>query len=287
MITPSKLRGILNDIKIAIRKTNPDYDLVIDRLHLYYDTQLVSFGINKDKNLVVQFPVFIQPYMQQPLTLYQIETVPVPIIDQNTHTQSYTHLQVNKPYIALNSETYISIRQQELRTCKRIGYEFYCKELFVVKHKSKYSCKSTIYFNLDAETIKENCKFKFYYNKTDISPTVLDGGNEIILANWPNDKHIMCNINNGIPIKIPSHPYVLVNRSVLCNCGIEVENHFLLKSLAACQDTDSKLTTYFTVNTAFVNYLDKFPYFTESLEFLIIRNKTTFEQTLFLKNFQI
>ena len=37
---------------------------------------------------------------------------------------------------------------------------------------------------------------------------------------------------------------------------------------------------YFTVNTAFVNKLDKFPNLTEYLEFLIIRNKTTFEQTL-------
>ena len=32
-----------------------------------------------------------------------------------------------------------------------------------------------IYFNLDAENINENCKFKFYYNRTDITPTVLDG----------------------------------------------------------------------------------------------------------------
>ena len=110
LITPSKSRGILNDIKTAIRKTNPDCDLVIDRLHLYYDMQLVIFGIDEDNNLIVQFPVFIQPYTQQPLILYQIETVPVPIIDQNTQAQSYIHLQVNKPYIALNSETYISIR---------------------------------------------------------------------------------------------------------------------------------------------------------------------------------
>ena len=126
------MRDILNDVKSAIRKTNPDYNLVIDRLHLYYDMQLVTFGINKDKNLIIQFPVFIQPYTQQPLILYQIETVPVLIIEQNTQALSYTHLQINKPYIALNSETYISIRQQELRTCKRIGYEFYCEELFVV-----------------------------------------------------------------------------------------------------------------------------------------------------------
>ena len=91
-----------------------------------------------------------------------------------------------------------------------------------------------IYFNLDAETIKEHCKFKFYYNRTDVTPTVLDGRNEITLANWPNDKHIICNIHDNILVKIPSHSYLLVNQSVLCNCGIEADNHFLLKSLAAC-----------------------------------------------------
>ena len=111
MVTPSKLREILNDVKTATWKTNPDYDLLIDKLHLYYDMQLVTFGINKDKTLIVQFTVFIQPYTQQPLILYQIETVPVPIIDLNTQVQSYMHLQVNKPYIALNSKTYISIGQ--------------------------------------------------------------------------------------------------------------------------------------------------------------------------------
>ena len=47
-------------------------------------------------------------------TIY-IETVPVPITDENTQVQSYTHLQVDRPYTALNSETYITIRQQELR----------------------------------------------------------------------------------------------------------------------------------------------------------------------------
>ena len=167
---------------------------------------------------------------------------------------SYTQLQVKKPYIALNSETYISIRQQELSTCKRIGYKFYWKELFTVKHKSRYSCESAIYFHLNTDTIKESCNFKFYYDKTNISATVLDGGHEIILANWPNDKHIICNINNDIPVRIPSHPYVLINRSVLCNCAIEADYHFLLESLAACNNANSKLTMYFTVNTAFANY---------------------------------
>ena len=53
------------------------------------------------------------------------------------------HLEIDRLYIALNTETY------------------------------------TIYFDLDTDIIKENCKFTFYYNTTDITPTVLDGGNEI------------------------------------------------------------------------------------------------------------
>ena len=113
---------------------------------------------------------------------------------------------------------------------------FTAKNFLWLNIKSKYSCKSTIYYDLSPDIIKENCKFIFYFNKTDITLTVLDGGNETIVANWPNDKHIICNINNNIPIKIPSHPYVLVNRNVLCKCGIEVKNNFLLESLAACHN---------------------------------------------------
>ena len=127
--------------------------------------KLVTFGIDKDKNLIIQFPAFIQPHTQQPLILYKKEAVPVPIIDQNMQAHSYTHIQVDRPYITLNPETDITIRQQELRTCKRIGYEFYCKELFMVKHKSRYSSESMIYFHLDSENIKENCQFHFYYKK--------------------------------------------------------------------------------------------------------------------------
>ena len=55
----------------------------------------------------------------------------------------------------------------------------------MVKHKSKNSCESAIYFDLGPDIIKENCSFAYYFNKTDITTIVLDRGNEIILANWP------------------------------------------------------------------------------------------------------
>ena len=145
---------------------------------MYYDRKLVTFGIDDKRNLIVQFPVLVCPHNQQHLTLYQLEAVPVPIIDRNENAQSYMHLKVTKPYITLNSETYISLRIQELEMCKKIGYEFYCEELFVVKHRSQHNCESAIYFDSNAEIIKENCEFQYFYNKTDVKPAVLDGENE-------------------------------------------------------------------------------------------------------------
>ena len=41
------------------KKMNPDYDIVVNRVHLYYDIKLVTFSIDRDKNLIIQFPVFI------------------------------------------------------------------------------------------------------------------------------------------------------------------------------------------------------------------------------------
>ena len=148
---------------------------------------------------------------------------------------------------------------EELRTCKKIGYEYYCEELFVVKSKSKYSCASALYFQLDRQTIKENCIFDYYYNKTDVKPSILDGGYKIVLANCPSFKRIVCSTHNDIPIEIPSHLYVLLNRMELCNCIIEAENNFVLESIAACdpERDDVDLEMYFVANTAFLNYFDE------------------------------
>ena len=153
---------------------------------------------------------------------------------------------------------YITLCSQELKMCKRIGYEYYCKELFVIKSKMRYSCTSAIYFNLELDVIRVNCEFQYYYSKTDIKPTILGGGFQIILANWPNYRKIMCSHNNNIPVNIPGHPYVLMNQSILCNCDIEAESNFLLESLAACKGPDAKtdLEMHFTVNLAFMNYFD-------------------------------
>ena len=49
LITPYKLQEIINSVKETLIKSNPDYDIVIKRLHLYYNMKLVTFGIDQEK----------------------------------------------------------------------------------------------------------------------------------------------------------------------------------------------------------------------------------------------
>ena len=81
----------------ALQINNRDYDLVIKRSYFYYDMKLVTFGVDEQRNLIIQFLVFVQPHNLQHFICYQKETVPVPIVDENEQVQFYTHVQVKKP----------------------------------------------------------------------------------------------------------------------------------------------------------------------------------------------
>ena len=64
LITPSKLEAILQQVQVAITKSNQDYEIVLNRLYLHYNMNLVTVGIDYQKNLIIQFPVFVQLYTQ-------------------------------------------------------------------------------------------------------------------------------------------------------------------------------------------------------------------------------
>ena len=134
LIPPSKLEAFLHQVQVAITKSNQDFEIVLNRLY-HYNMKLVTFGIDYQKNVIIQFPVFVQLYTRSKLTLYQVETVPVAILDNGNTVKSNTQLKIEKPYIALNDKTYITICPQELNNCKKIGSEYFCEELFVVKSK--------------------------------------------------------------------------------------------------------------------------------------------------------
>ena len=65
----------------------------------YYDMKMVIFGINDGEKLVVAFPVFVQDHTRESMTLYELETVKVPINDTKLAANSYTKVKTSKSYI--------------------------------------------------------------------------------------------------------------------------------------------------------------------------------------------
>ena len=93
------------------------------------------------------------------------------------------NVRIEKSYIAAGTDYYSQLRISELLMWKSITHIYYCEELFLIKHKSRHSCVSAIFYNLGPATITKNCKFDYYYNTT-VPPVILDGGRDVLLANF-------------------------------------------------------------------------------------------------------
>ena len=255
-----QLKGILTEVDEMVKKNYPEYELAANHISHYRDMELVTFS--KDKvthSLIVTFPVFIKDFKQPPLSLFEIETVPVPTPDKkNRQADSYSQVRIQKSYIAAGVDYYIQIRMTEMLMCKSIGYIYYCEELFVVKHKSKHSCASAIFYELGPQQVIMNCKFDYMYNAT-VPPVILDGGRDVLLANFHEPRSLKCtSINGGLAKPAPKYTYAVVNGEFLYDCQLDLEHARALRQLSSYnKDKSSKLVIQFHINIAFWELLRK------------------------------
>ena len=111
---------------------------------------------------------------------------------------------------------------------------------------------SAIFYNLEPATITKNCKFDYYYNTT-VPPVILDGGRDVLLANFHGPRSLKCSsVNGGLAKPAPEHTYAVVNREFLCDCQLDLEHASVLRQLSSCsKGSSSKMLMKFTVNLAF------------------------------------
>ena len=88
-------------------------------------------------------------------------------------------------------------------------------------------------------------------------PSVLDGGPQMLLANLLTPKRLICTYASDMARPVPSHDYVLVSRSMLCNCHMESGLTYLLKSIAFCEDASTEYTMSFALNLAFLHLIQE------------------------------
>ena len=63
----------------------------------FNDLEFVTFSVDRvTHSLILTFPVFIKDFKQPPLSLFEIETIPVPIPDKNRQADSYSQVRIHK-----------------------------------------------------------------------------------------------------------------------------------------------------------------------------------------------
>ena len=109
LISDNQLREILGKVDAMVKRNYPDHVLVATHISHYRDMKMVTFAVDQQTHsLIVTFPTFIKNDKQPPLS-YEVETVPVPILDKNVKTNSYSQVRIEKSYIAAGLITTFSL----------------------------------------------------------------------------------------------------------------------------------------------------------------------------------
>ena len=85
ILDPQVLSKYLETIKDDLEDTAPEYEPVFTSAYQYYGNSLASFT-NTIDDLVLQLPILIKLKIQIPMSLFSIETVPVPL-DAETYLE--------------------------------------------------------------------------------------------------------------------------------------------------------------------------------------------------------
>ena len=102
ILDPKILAKYLEAVKDDLEETAPEFELVFTSVYQYYGNFLISFT-NTIDDLLLQLPILIKLKVQVPMSLFSIETAPVPFGAETYigEKREYTQIIMETELIAL------------------------------------------------------------------------------------------------------------------------------------------------------------------------------------------
>ena len=241
------LEAIADDME----DTAPDYEPVFTDVYQYYGNSLASFTNTTDDS-ILQLPILIKLKVQVPMSLYSMETVPVPL-DAETYTgdkQEYTQILSKTEYIALTESNYVPLMQAQISLCAKIGYMYYCEYAHLLKKCTEHTCMSAIYYDQSSDIKADKCKSIVMFGTLPESK-ILDAGDNLILSSLQKSWTIVCkDVDRTFELEYST--YCILNISKLCECSLMAANYLLSQAASNCggmpEVKDGFFTTYYAFN---------------------------------------
>ena len=160
--------------------------------------------------------------------------------------------------MAINKENYIPLDERQLRLCNKMGATYYCKNSYVLRHRSEHTCELAIYYHTDPKMIIKHCRAMFAFRQN-FPPKVLDAGKTMVLFNLPRPWILVCGKHKRLQeIKIAT--YKILNRTELCECNLTEGTFLLDETLVQCtlemrEEADGIFQMSYVINKIIFNHL--------------------------------
>ena len=260
LIAPSLLLDMIVSVKSELLTNYPGYELVTDSVDEVYDLPVHKYE-RMHGMLIVYVPLYVKPSLQEPLNLFQVESIPVPyhlnpeMITVDENVNAYTYVPLTSNLLGMSTDTYIAIDEKQLANCVKFRQIHLCAKTFLIKHHSEHTCESAIYHRVDISIIKEKCNIQYFPNLNP-DPAILDAEDYFILGNLPGPWHVYCSENDQLPNQIESSKYVVMKKSDLCRCSLAAGTWYLQENIMFCTErVDTKVSLFYSLNMAVMVYL--------------------------------
>ena len=183
ILDPQILGKYLEAVEDDLEKTAPEFEPVFTSIYQYYGNSLISFTSTID-DLLLQLPILIKLKVQVPMSLFSIETAPVPL-DAETYIgekREYTQIIPETELIALTETNYVPLTQAQISLCAKIGYMYYCEYVHLLKKCTEHTCMSAIYYDQGSDIKAKQCKTIVTFD-TILESKILDADDLLILSN--------------------------------------------------------------------------------------------------------
>ena len=217
ILGPKILAKYLEAVEDDLEETVPEFEPVFTSVYQYYGNSLISFT-----NTIDDLPILIKLKVQVPMSLFSIDTAPVPL-DAETYIgekREYTQIILETESIALTENNYIPLTQAQILLCAKIGYMYYCEYAHLLKKHMEHTCMSAIYYDQGSDVKAKQCKTIITFDTIPESK-VLDASDLLILSNLQKPWTIACkDVSRVLKLNI-----LLIVYSIDQNC---VNAHSLL-----------------------------------------------------------
>ena len=250
MLDPKILAKYLEVVEDNLEETALEFEPVFTSGYQYYGNSLISFT-NTIDDLLLQLLILIKLKVQVPMSLFSIETTPVPL-DAETYIgekREYTQIILETELIALTENNYIPLIQAQISLFAKIGYMYYCEYAHLLKKCTEHTCMSAIYYDQGSDVKAKQCKTIVTFDTIPESK-ILDACNLLILSNLQKHWTIACKDVSRV-FETEYSTYCILNRSELCECSLTAGNYLLSYTNINCGNAPEARDSYFTTNYSF------------------------------------